>query len=47
MEAGEQRKDGRPGNTYHMNEIRWTQGGHRGGGAQLQVHTATNTTWLK
>ena len=23
-------KWGRPGNTYHMNDVRWTQGGHRG-----------------
>ena len=25
-------KQGRPRNTYHMNDVRWTQGGHGGGG---------------
>ena len=24
-------KQGRPGNTYHVNDVRWTQGGRRGG----------------
>ena len=23
-------KQGRPGNTYHVNDVRWTQGGRRG-----------------
>ena len=25
------------GNTNHVNDVKWTQGGRRGGGAQLQV----------
>ena len=35
--GGRVRKRGRPGNTYHVNDVRWTRGGRRGGGAQLQV----------
>ena len=30
-------KRGRPGNTYHVNDVRWTQGGHGGGSAHLQT----------
>ena len=37
------KKRGRPGNTYHVNDVRWTRGGHRGGGVQLQVHA--QYTW--
>ena len=36
-EAEEREKRGRPGNTYHVNDVRWTRGGRRGGGARLQV----------
>ena len=25
-------KRGRPRNTYHVNDVRWTRGGRRGGG---------------
>ena len=31
MEAKEHEKRGRPGNTYHMFDVRWTRGGHGGG----------------
>ena len=27
----ERKKRGRPGNTYHVNDVWWTQGGHMGG----------------
>jgi len=30
-EAEEREKRGRPGNTYHVNDVRWTRGGRRGG----------------
>ena len=30
-------KWGRPGNTYHMNDIRWTRGGRMGGGVHVQI----------
>ena len=36
-EAEEREKRGRPGNTYHVNDVRWTRGGRRGGGVRLQV----------
>ena len=29
-------KQGRTGLIHHVNDIRWTRGGHRGRGAQLQ-----------
>ena len=32
-----QKKTGRPGNTYQVNDVWWTRGGRRGDGAQLQV----------
>ena len=32
MEAEEREKRGRPGNTYHVNDVWWTRGGRRGGG---------------
>ena len=32
MEAEEREKLGRSGNTYHVNDVRWTRGGRRGGG---------------
>ena len=37
MESEDRRKlkRGRPGSIHHMNDIRWTQGVHREGGAQL------------
>ena len=28
-------KWGRPGSIHHVNDVRWTRGGRRGGGAQL------------
>ena len=37
-------KQGRPGNTYHVNDVRWMWGGRRGGGAWLQVW-AQYYTW--
>ena len=33
MEAEEQQKQGRSGNTNHMNDVRWTQGGYAGEGS--------------
>ena len=30
-------KRGRPGNTCHVNDVWWTRGGRRGGGAQLRI----------
>ena len=30
------RKRGRPVNTYHVNDVRWTQGGRRGGGVRIR-----------
>ena len=40
MAAEEREKRGRPGNTYHVNDVRWTRCGRRGGGARLQVLAA-------
>ena len=39
-EVEEHEKWERPGNTYHVNDVRWARGGCRGGSAQLavQVH---------
>ena len=34
---GGERARGRPGNTCHVNDVWWTRGGRRGGGAQLQI----------
>ena len=31
-ETEEREKRGRPGNTYHVNDVRWMRGGHRRGG---------------
>ena len=31
----EREKRGRPGNTYHVNDVRWTGGGRRGGGVRI------------
>ena len=36
-EAEECKKRGRPGNTYHVNDIWWTRGGRRGGGVHVQI----------
>ena len=36
MEAEEYEKQGRLGNTYHVNEVRWARGGHGGVGAALE-----------
>ena len=36
LKSGE--KWGRPGNTYHVNDVRWTGGGQRG----EMVHTHAN-----
>ena len=33
--VGRKLKLGKPGSIHHMNDIRWTRGGRRGGGAQL------------
>ena len=33
-EAEEREKRGRPGNTYHVNDVWWTRGGRRGGGGR-------------
>ena len=30
MKAEERKKQGRPGNTYNVNDVRWTRGGCRG-----------------
>ena len=32
LQAEERKKRGRPGNTCHVNDVWWTQGGGRGGG---------------
>ena len=40
-EAEEREKRGRPGNTYHVNDVRWTRGGCRGGGVRIQIHGIT------
>ena len=37
MKAEEREKRERPGNTYHVNDVRCTQGGCRGDHAQLQI----------
>ena len=44
MEAEEREKQGRPGNTYDVNDVRWTQGGHRGGRGSYS-RAATNREW--
>jgi len=38
-EVEEREKRGRSGNTYHVNDVRWTRGGRRGGGARLALQT--------
>ena len=35
----EREKRGRLGNTYHVNDVRWTRGGRREGGARLLTST--------
>ena len=30
-------KRGRPGNTYHVNDVWWTRGGRMGGGVHVQI----------
>ena len=35
--SGRARKRGRPGNTYHVNDVWWTRGGRRGGGVHVQI----------
>ena len=35
--SGRARKRGRPGNTYHMNDVWWMQGGCRGGVAHQSI----------
>ena len=37
MEAEEREKWGRPGNTYHVNDVWWMRSGHRGGGVHVQI----------
>ena len=39
--GGRARKTGRPGNTYHVNDVRWTRGGRRGGGVRIPIHEIT------
>jgi len=39
MEA--RKKWGRAGNTYHVNDVRWTRGGRRGGGVRTRIHEIT------
>jgi len=39
MEEEEHEKQGRPGNTYHVNDVRWTRGGRRRGGVHTQEIT--------
>ena len=34
-EAEEREKRGRPGNTHHVNDVWWTQGGRMGGGVDV------------
>ena len=36
----ERKKRGRHGNTYHVNDVRWTRCGCRGVGARIQVLAA-------
>ena len=40
-EVEEHEKRERPGNTYHVNDVRWTRGGHRGGGVRIRIHEIT------
>ena len=40
-EAEEREKQRRPGNTYYVNDVWWTQGGRRGGGVRTQIHEIT------
>ena len=40
-------KRGRPGSIHHVNDVRWTRGGHREGGAQLpKQHTGPSVRAL-
>ena len=41
-EAEECKKRGRPGNTYHVNDVRWMQGGRRGGRCLISSTDAIN-----
>ena len=38
------KKQGRSGNTYHMNGIRWTRGGRRRGGIHIQITCWTSSS---
>ena len=38
----QQQRQGRPGNTYHVNDMRWTQGGRMWGGRGLHSNTWNN-----
>ena len=38
MEAEGCEKQGRPGNTYHVNDVRWMRGGCREGGVTSLIH---------
>ena len=48
-EEWRKKKQGRPENTYHVNDVWWMQGGRRGGrggGAHLQTFVQKNIDWV-